>query len=97
MCLEELLGRPVPKGAIFHQQSRRRREMVVDTALRETVETAAREVRRLLTEKKLPPPVDDSRRCPECSLHDICQPDLARANAKLVVLHEALFIPDDVP
>ncbi len=95
MCLEEVLGRPVIKGAIFHQQSRRRREVVIDAALREAVETAAQEVRRLLTEKKLPPPVDDSRRCPECSLHDICQPDLARASPKLVVLHEALFTPDD--
>jgi CRISPR-associated exonuclease Cas4 len=95
MCLEETLGRPVPKGAIFHQQSRRRREVVIDADLREAVETAAREVRRLLTEKKLPPPVDDSRRCPECSLRDICQPDLARAGTKLVVLHEALFTPDD--
>jgi len=95
MCLEEVFGRPARKGAIFHQQSRRRREVVIDATLRETVETAVREVRRLLNEKKLPPPVDDSRRCPECSLRDICQPDLARAGAKLVVLREALFTPDD--
>lgn len=95
MCLEETLGRPVPKGAIYHQQSRRRREVVIDDALRQAVETAAREVRQLLTGKKLPPPVDDARRCPECSLRDICQPELARAATKIVEMNELLFEPED--
>ena len=95
MCLEETLGRPVPKGAIYHQQSRRRREVAIDEALRQAVETAAREVRQLLTGKKLPQPVDDARRCPECSLRDICQPEIARASAKIVEMNERLFEPED--
>lgn len=95
MCLEETLGRAVPKGAIYHQQSRRRREVLIDDALRQAVEAAAREVRQLLTGKKLPPPVDDARRCPECSLRDICQPEIARASAKIVEMNEQLFEPED--
>jgi len=95
MCLEETLGRPVPKGAIYHQQSHRRREVVIDDVLRQAVETAAREVRELLTRKKLPPPVADARRCQECSLLDICQPELARAAGKLVKLRAVLFEPED--
>jgi len=95
MCLEETLGRPVPKGAIYHQQSRRRREVVIDDALRQAVEAAAREVRRLLAGKKLPPPVDDARRCPECSLHDICQPELARAAKKIAEIQSGLYEPED--
>ncbi len=95
MCLEETLGRPVSKGAIYHQQSRRRREVAIDDTLRQAVEMAAREVRQLLTGKKLPPPVDDARRCPECSLYDICQPELARANKKLVAFRAGLFEPED--
>lgn len=91
MCLGETLGRPVPKGAIYHQQSRRRREVVIDDVLRQAVETAAREVRELLTRKKLPPAVDDPRRCPECSLHDICQPELIRAAGRLAMLRAGLF------
>ena len=97
MCLEETLGRPVVKGAIYHQQSRRRREVLIDTTLREAVETAAREVHRLLTNKKLPPPIDDARRCPQCSLIDICQPEMARASARLSTLNEHLFEPEDEP
>jgi CRISPR-associated exonuclease Cas4 len=95
LCLEETLNRPVGKGAIYHQQSRRRREVVIDASLRQVVETAVREVRRLLAGKKLPPPVDDVRRCPECSLRDICQPELARASNRLAALRSALFKPED--
>ena len=95
MCLEETLGRPVVKGAIFHQQSRRRREVVIDASLREAVEAAAGEVHRILSDKKLPPPTDDKRRCPQCSLIEICQPELARASAKLGEMHKHLFDPAD--
>lgn len=95
MCLEEMLGIAIPKGAIYHQQSRRRREVAIDDVLRQAVETAAREVRQILTGKKLPPPVDDARRCPECSLHDICQPELVRAVGRLATLRAGLFEPED--
>jgi CRISPR-associated exonuclease Cas4 len=95
MCLEETLGKPVLKGAIYHQQSRRRREVVIDDALRRAVEKASEEVRRLLVENKLPPPTTDKRRCPECSLIDICQPELARSTASVNALSEHLFEPED--
>jgi len=97
MCLEEMLGRSVTKGAIYHQQSRRRREIVIDEALRQTVETTAREAHQLLASGKLPPPLEDSRRCPECSLRNICQPELARAGRKLTALRAELFEPEDEP
>ncbi|MCB0058902.1 MAG: CRISPR-associated protein Cas4, partial [Caldilineaceae bacterium] len=41
MCLEEMLGRPVTHGAIYHASSRRRREVEITPALRAlVVETA---------------------------------------------------------
>ncbi len=95
MCLEEMLGILVPRGAIYHQQSRRRREVEIDDALRQTVELAAQEIRKLLASDQLPPPVDDVRRCPECSLREICQPELARARKRLVALRADLFEPKE--
>ncbi|MBI4693877.1 MAG: CRISPR-associated protein Cas4 [Gammaproteobacteria bacterium] len=95
LCLEEMLEHPVPKGAIFHQQSRRRREVDVDGTLRQAVEMTAENIRRILSGGKLPAPVDDARRCPECSLHDTCQPELARAADRLSELRDGLFEPDD--
>jgi len=44
---------------------------------------------------KLPPPVDDPRRCPECSLCDICRPELARVTGKIATLRAGLFEPED--
>ncbi len=44
MCLEEMTGQTVPKGAIFHHKSRRRRKVMFDQVLRTAVEEAVRAV-----------------------------------------------------
>ena len=93
LCLEEMTGKPVPLGAIFHFTSRRRREVQVDEALRaEVVQTIAaiREIRRMGTSPK---PVND-KRCDQCSLREICQPAaVGNANA-IASAHRVLFDPD---
>lgn len=73
LCLEEMTGRPVHTGAIFHFSSRRRREVPITPALRALVESAATAVRALLQDSRLPVPVNDAR-CRQCSLIDLCQP-----------------------
>ncbi|OBS31671.1 CRISPR-associated protein Cas4 [Tepidimonas fonticaldi] len=74
MCLEEMLGRPVPKGAIYHASSRRRREVTVTPELRRRVEETATAIRAMLASARLPAPANDAR-CRECSLKEICQPE----------------------
>lgn len=88
MCLEEMLGRNVPLGAVYHYASRRRREVVFDGALRSLTEDTVHEVRRLLATSTVPPPVADAR-CPKCSLFDACMP-FALAGAE----REAAWIYD---
>ncbi|MDQ3508970.1 MAG: CRISPR-associated protein Cas4 [Actinomycetota bacterium] len=73
MCLEEMLGRNVPRGAVFHKSSQRRREAVFDENLRRTTEEMVSLVRSMLVAEKLPPPVADAR-CRKCSLFDACMP-----------------------
>lgn len=73
LCLEEMTGKPVAAGAIYHVSSRRRREVVVSPALRAQVECAAAAVRAMLDAGSLPPPVNDAR-CRHCSLIELCQP-----------------------
>jgi len=75
MCLEEMLGMEVPKGALFYRASRRRREVVFTPDLRSLVEEAASKVRALLQAAQLPPPVNDVR-CQDCSLAEACMPHL---------------------
>jgi len=73
MCLEEMTGQAVPRGAIFHHAARRRREVIFSPTLKKHVEEAIAAIRGLLADKKLPPPVHD-RRCEKCSLKDACMP-----------------------
>ncbi|HEX7339925.1 MAG TPA: CRISPR-associated protein Cas4 [Rhodanobacteraceae bacterium] len=73
LCLEAMTGKPVPAGAIYHFSSRRRREVMIDNALREQTLQAIAAVRMLLAQPALPPPVNDVR-CRHCSLRELCQP-----------------------
>lgn len=94
MCLEDMLGQPVPKGAIYHASSRRRREVAITPELRQSVEEAARAIRAMLASGGLPPPANDER-CRECSLKDICQPEAMARHDRQDQLQHALFETDD--
>jgi CRISPR-associated exonuclease Cas4 len=93
ICLEEMTGKPVPRGAIYHHTSRRRREVVITDALRHQVEEITVAVRALLASGKLPPPANDAR-CKECSLKNICQPEALMAKPAQISLRSSLFVPD---
>lgn len=94
MCLEEMLNRPVTKGAIFHATSHRRREVTVTPELRRWVIETTAAIRAMLAAGKLPPPVNDAR-CRECSLKDICQPEALADRAKQRLQRQRLFSPED--
>ena len=93
MCLEDMTEKPVPRGAIFHHSSRRRREVQITDALRRQVEETISAIRALLQSERLPPPVNDSR-CKECSLKEICQPEAMTANRAVHDLRAKLFEAD---
>lgn len=94
LCLEDMLGRPVPLGAIYHASSHRRREVAITPALRELVVKTADAIRAMLRAGNLPPPVFDAR-CRECSLKDICQPEALTAVRVQRELQAHLFDPED--
>lgn len=95
MCLEEMLGKPVLKGAIYHASSRRRRELAITPELRTLVRTTAESIRAMLTTGALPPPTNDAR-CRECSLKDICQPEALVDPQRHGILRQALFDTDEL-
>jgi CRISPR-associated exonuclease Cas4 len=96
LCLEEMTDKPVRSGAIYHHTSRRRREVEITDALRRQVADTTTAVRALLQSGVLPPPVND-KRCDQCSLKEICQPEVVAASGNLHRLRVGLFDPDASP
>ena len=94
VCLEEMTGKPVPTGAIYHASSHRRREVSITPALRAEVETIANAIRAIRASGQLPPPANDAR-CHECSLIDLCQPHMLAEDTRRRNLRAKLFIPED--
>jgi CRISPR-associated exonuclease Cas4 len=82
LCLEEMLGLSISRGVIFHHKSRRTRNVPLAIALRaETEQVIAAILAMVDLSAPIPPPTVLVHRCGECSLHDICQPELWRAAA----------------
>ena len=94
MCLEEMTGRRVPRGVIYHFSSRRRREVTITTDLRQKVKETTAAVRDLLASDRMPPPVDDRTLCRACSLRETCQPDLVGATKRIRLVAKSLFQPE---
>lgn len=94
LCLEELTGQHVPNGAIFHQGSRRRREVIFHAALRRQVEETVHAVRAVLASGDVPPPVNDTR-CNDCSLRESCLPAVVGEVARLRAMRAKLFQVND--
>ena len=73
ICLEEMLGIAVPKGALFYGRTRRRFEVLFDDSLRMEVYETTKRVRELIASGATPPPVYE-KRCESCSLIGECMP-----------------------
>jgi CRISPR-associated exonuclease Cas4 len=73
LCLEEMFTRPVPEGALFYGETRRRVRVPFDMELRALTAQVARDARAMLAAGRTPPPVDGPG-CRRCSLQDLCQP-----------------------
>jgi len=93
MCLEEMLATTVPAGAIFYRGSQRRREVLIDEALRTLVRATVDSVRSMLTGEELPAAVNDAR-CPSCSLYDACLPHVVARPHRMRLFQTELFRTD---
>jgi CRISPR-associated exonuclease Cas4 len=90
LCLEEMLGVPVPRGAIFHGGSRRRREVEFTTELRAATEAAARRLHELIRSRRVPP-ASLMPKCEGCSLKSVCMPELFHRSETVRAARRSLF------
>lgn len=73
ICLEEMTGVSVPRGAIFHIKSQRREEIEFDLSLRAKTEEAALRLQELVQSSQTPK-AKWHPKCKGCSLLEWCMP-----------------------
>ena len=79
LCVQGLLleehGYESPEGVLYFAASRERVRVPFDAELREATRSAAAGLRLIATGGQMPPPLENSPKCPRCSLAPICLPD----------------------
>lgn len=82
VCLQALLleehGYRVKEGAIWYAESRERVRVALDNELRAAAREAVSRLRLTAVHGRIPPPLQDSPKCPRCALVSICLPDEMR-------------------
>lgn len=73
LCLEEMHGLSVARGALYYGASHRRLEVPLDEELRRATEVAARRLHELFG-ARLVPRAELGPKCRRCSLEPICLP-----------------------
>jgi CRISPR-associated exonuclease Cas4 len=92
LCLEEMLGRAVPEGAVFHAKSQKRRLVPFTEGLRAETETAIARLHALLAAGVIPPALIKPQ-CRGCSLHGHCLPKAFAHPTRADALRQGLFSP----
>lgn len=89
LCLEEMLCFPIPEGALFYGESRRRETVAFTPELREAVKSALLEMHSLY-KRGYTPKVKPTKACAACSLKELCLPKLMKAETVSQYLNKAL-------
>lgn len=90
ICLEEMLEIKAAYGYLFYGETRRRVKVEFTVPLRTRVKKLAAKMHDLFYRGVTPPPFRD-KRCKNCSLSDICVPELARGKKRTEVYLGSVF------
>ncbi len=75
LCLEEMLGVPVPAGALFYGQTRRRLDVQFDASLRAVTLRTIERLHEMLG-SGVTPRARREKKCDRCSLLHLCLPEV---------------------
>lgn len=82
ICLEEMFGIEVQKGYIYYGKTRHRVEVEFTEARRAFVRQIIQEMYQYLQQGRTPPAIY-KKNCKNCSLYDICVPELSKKKRTL--------------
>lgn len=74
LCLEERTGIAITRGMLFYFGSRRRMEVPLTAELRARTRSAIAAAHRLRQSEAIPAPIENERKCRDCSLEPMCLP-----------------------
>ena len=84
LCLEEMFGITIETGQIYYLQEHRRRDILIDTALREKAISLVERIREIQNSGQTPLAQYEKRKCDNCSLVDECMPKSIGGGGKQV-------------
>ncbi len=99
VCLQALLleehGYRVEEGAIWYAESRERIRVALDDDLRHATRDAVSRLRLTVAQGRIPPPLQDSPKCPRCALVSVCLPDEVSALGGSDLAPRPIAVPAD--
>ena len=90
LCLEEMLSRHVPAGALFYGKTRRRHDVAFDEPLRGLTRQTAASLHALIAAGRTPRAVYEKNKCDRCSLKSLCLPGAGPASGAAAYLRRTL-------
>ena len=89
MCLEEMLVTKIEKGFLYYGETRHRTEVTFSQEMREKVRQCFKEMHSYY-ERRYTPKVKKNTSCKQCSLCNICMPDLCAIPSADTYIEEML-------
>ena len=89
MCLEEMLQTEIERGYLFYGETKRRKEVDFTVELRKKVRRSFEEMHNYY-EKRYTPRAKSGTFCKQCSLQNICMPELGETLTVANYLEKAL-------
>lgn len=77
ICVEEMYGIHIPEAALFYNETRHRQTVTIDDRLRQLTYELSEAMHKTFAEGITPKAVE-RQRCRNCSLFDICTPELSK-------------------
>jgi CRISPR-associated exonuclease Cas4 len=90
MCLEEMYGVKVQEASLFYFETRHRLEIVLTDQLRQLTIRLANQMHELFGKGEVPLPHYQPH-CKNCSLIDLCQPEIERCKSVSTYLKSNLY------
>jgi len=81
LCLEEMMGVPVPDAAIFYGRPRRRELIEINNNLRDQTREIILHIHSMI-QNRIVPEAKYGKKCDTCSLNNICMPKAGHKKLK---------------